>query len=79
MRHQDPVRQLLKLDALVRRDLLRVLSEPDQVRADVIGQMHARREIHDLAEVLIDIEADPILRLDVLRALRDSLADADRR
>jgi hypothetical protein len=44
------------------------------VRADLIRQMHERPETGDLAEVLMDLEAEPDLRLRVMEALKDSLS-----
>jgi uncharacterized protein (UPF0216 family) len=63
---------LRRLPAGARRELLDLLAAPPEVRADAIRQLHERRETEDLAEVLIDLEAEPILRLGVMDALKDS-------
>lgn len=55
----------------VRRGLLRVLTSPSNVRADVIRQFHERGK-DEMADVLIDLEADPILRVEVVAALRQA-------
>ena len=52
----------------VRHDLLRVLSSPSRVRADVIRQFHERGD-DSMVEVLTDLEADELLRLQVIDAL----------
>lgn len=78
-RMDDPGGHLRGLSDAVRGDLYRHLTASPDRRAEAIGGLYSRTQTSELAEVLIDIEADPILRLEVLRALRDSLADADRR
>ena len=52
-----------------RRDLLDLLASEPEVRADAIRQLHERPDTEDLAEVLIDLEAEPVLRLGVMEAL----------
>jgi hypothetical protein len=54
---------------VVRADLLRVLTSPTRVRADVIRQMYARDDTRDLAEVLMDLEAHDLLRTQVVQLL----------
>jgi hypothetical protein len=54
---------------VVRADLLRVLTSPARVRADVIRQMYARDDTRDLAEVLMDLEAHDLLRTQVVQLL----------
>jgi hypothetical protein len=53
-RKERVVRKVSNLNLAVRRDLLRVLSSPSDVRADLIRQMHERPDTRDLAEVLVD-------------------------
>lgn len=65
------VRQLAKLAPGTRADLLRVLMSPSNVRADLIRHMYERDDTRDLAEVLMDLEADDSLRFGVIEALRD--------
>jgi|GEM_PF-6568487 hypothetical protein len=65
-------RTVRRLPAGVRRELLELLASSPEVRADAIRQLHERSETEDLAEVLIDLEAEPILRLGVMDALKDS-------
>jgi hypothetical protein len=45
---------------------------PSEVRADVIRQMFDRPDTRDLAEVLIDIESEPGMRVAVVELLKDS-------
>ncbi|HEV8622019.1 MAG TPA: hypothetical protein VGR33_03910 [Actinomycetota bacterium] len=68
----DPARKLRQLRAGVRRDLLKVLIAPADVRADAIRQLYAREDRRDLAEVLMDLEEE-VLRLEVLRQVERSL------
>jgi hypothetical protein len=63
-------RRLTRLPLGARRELLRVLDSPDDVRADVIRQLYNRPDLRDLAEVLIDLEGEPMIRLDVMQALK---------
>jgi hypothetical protein len=41
------------------RELLDVLTRPDADRAALIGRLHLREDAAWLAEVLVEIEADP--------------------
>ena len=52
-----------------RRDLLRVLTSPSNVRADVIRQFHERGD-EGMVEALTDLEADDLLREQVILVLR---------
>jgi len=52
-----------------RADLIRVLTSPSNARADVIRQFHERGE-DGMVEVLADLEADELLRLQVIDELR---------
>jgi hypothetical protein len=54
------------------RDLLRVLTFPSCVRADLIRQMYARADTRELADVLIDLEGDERIRLQEGRPPRTS-------
>jgi hypothetical protein len=45
------------------------------VRADVIRQFHERPDGGGMTEVLIDLEADELLRLQAIDVLRHSLGD----
>ena len=56
-----------------RRDLLRILISPSDVRSDVIRQFHERSDGASMAEVLIDLEAEEMLRLRVIDVLQRSL------
>jgi hypothetical protein len=62
---------LLNLSHGVRADLLRVLTCSSEVRADIIRQLHDRGL--DLAEVLIDMESDELVRWQLVELLRESL------
>ena len=61
--------ELRGLSPGVRRDLLRVLTSPSNVRADAIRQFFDRPDDRNLAEVLIDLEEDELLRFQVIAAL----------
>jgi hypothetical protein len=67
----DPVRRLLRLPAGARADLLRVLTSPSNVRADVVRQFYERGDA-GMVEVLSDLEADELARLQVVAFLRDA-------
>jgi hypothetical protein len=69
----DAAGRLKRLNPQARAELYRLLSEPSAIRAGAISQLHSRPETQDLAEVLIDLETDKVLRLQVLRVLRDAL------
>ena len=60
--------RLRLLSPAAREELLMVLTSGAQVRADVIRQFHERGA--DLAEVLMDLEGDDLLRRQVVDALR---------
>ena len=65
---EDPIlRKLQRIPAGARAELLRVLTSPSDVRADVIRQFHERHV--DLAEILMDLEADGTLRTAVIAGL----------
>jgi len=55
-----------------RRDLLRVLMSPSNVRADVIRQFHERGD-EGMVEVMTELEADELLRWQVIDLLRTAL------
>jgi hypothetical protein len=58
-----------------RADLLRVLTSPSNVRADVIRQFHERGAA-GMVEVLADLEADELLREQVVLSLAILLGKA---
>lgn len=62
-----------RLSVGARTDLLRVLTAPSHVRADVIRQFHERADGRGMADVLIDLEADELLRIRAIEVLRQSL------
>jgi hypothetical protein len=61
---------LRRLTPGARADLLRVLTSPESVRADVIRQFWERPGGRDMADVLMDLEADDLIRLAVIEELR---------
>jgi hypothetical protein len=65
----DPPHLLRGLPAGARRDLLRVLTSPSNVRADVVRQFHERGD-EGKVEILAELEADELLRLQVIDLLR---------
>jgi hypothetical protein len=68
------LRRLRGMPPATRRALLQVLSAPDEVRADAIRRFNERDEVaRDLAEVLMDLEADELLREEVVSHLEASL------
>ena len=67
----DPARRLKRLPAAVRSDLLRVLESDSRVRADVIRQFHERQGGQGMAELLMELEEDELIRLQVVQILRD--------
>jgi hypothetical protein len=66
---RNGVRLLRQVPAGARTDLLRVLTSPSNVRADVIRQFHERRE-ERMVDVLADLEADDLLREQVVLLLQ---------
>lgn len=56
--------------------LLRVLASPSERRAQVIRDLHEHPESRQMAELLMDLEEEGLIRADVMEALRDSLANA---
>ena len=52
---RQTIRQVSRLSPRACRDLLRVLTAPSEVRADVIRQFHERPEGVGMAEALIDL------------------------
>ena len=60
------ISSLGELPAGARRDLLRVLMSPSNVRADVIRQFHERGD-DGMVEVLVDLEADNEIRDQVVQ------------
>lgn len=63
--------EVKRLSLPVRAELLRLLGSESRVRADLIRQMYERSDTRKLAELLIDLEADPGLRLSVMEVLKD--------
>lgn len=69
MKHSDVVGHLGRIPPGARDDLLRVLTSPSNVRADVVRQFHERGD-EGMVEVLTDLEADEMTRLHVVELLR---------
>jgi hypothetical protein len=65
----NPDKRFRRLPAGARADLLRVLTSPSNVRADVIRQFYERGE-ERMVQVLTDLEADELLRARVVDVLR---------
>jgi hypothetical protein len=53
---EDAARLADALGPAARRDLLRVLTSPSEVRADVIRQLHERPDGQEMADLLIFLE-----------------------
>jgi hypothetical protein len=58
-----------------RRALLRVLTADPEYRAAAIGRLHVDAPDGEMVELLIDLEEEPVIRADVIGALRDSLKE----
>jgi hypothetical protein len=63
--------KLTALPAGARRDLLRVLVAHFDVRADLIRQFYERDDTRSLADVLMDLESDDVLRVTVIGLLEE--------
>lgn len=63
---------LVGMPEAARRDVLRVLTSDDRVRADVIRQFYERGE-EGMVEVLTELEADEMLRWQTIDVLRESM------
>ncbi len=63
------MRRLRRLPEGARRDLLRVLTSTSDVRADAIRQFWERGD-EGMVETLTELEADEMIRLRVIEALR---------
>lgn len=61
----DPFLRFRRFPPGARAELLRVLTSPSNVRADVIQQFHERGD-EGMVEVLTELEADELLRLRVV-------------
>jgi len=68
------IRHVSRLSVGERGDLLRDLTAPSIIRADAIRQFGEVPDGRRMAEVLMDLEVDEPLRLQVVDALRRSLA-----
>ena len=60
-----------QLPGPARRDLLRILTLPDAERAEEIGAMYCDGRFVSLAELVIDLEAEPAARVLVVGELRE--------
>jgi hypothetical protein len=67
----DNEARLRRIPPGARADLLRVLESDAHVRADVIRQFHERPGGHGMAEVLMDVEEDDLVRFRLIALLRD--------
>jgi hypothetical protein len=63
------LRKLRRLPKGARSDLLKVLLADPGVRADLFRQFYERDDTRNLAEVLMDLETDDVLRLTVIGLL----------
>ena len=68
----DAIERLRRLPPGARRDLLRVLTSSSNVRADVIRQFHERGD-EGMVAVLTELEADDLIRLQVIDELREAI------
>jgi hypothetical protein len=55
-------------------ELLDAITRPEADRAELIGRLAVRDDAVWLAEVLMDLEADEVVRLQVAEGLRQALA-----
>jgi hypothetical protein len=58
----DPLAHIARLHLGAQLDLLRVLTSPAHLSVDLIRQTHQRSDTHELAEVLMGLEADELIR-----------------
>ena len=72
MNERRAIRRLRRLPPGARRDLLRVLESPSNVRADVVRQFHERGD-DGMVEVLTDLEVDELIRFQVIDEIVRSL------
>ncbi len=63
--------RLAALPPGARRDLLRVLLADPEVRANLIRHFYEREDARNLAEVLMDLESDDVLRVEVIGLLQE--------
>jgi hypothetical protein len=66
-------RRLARFSLGAKHELLQVLSCPSHVRANLIGRMYERPDTRGLAEVLMDLEAEPHMRTSAVEVLVRSL------
>ena len=66
---QDAARLADALGPAARRDLVRVLTSPSEVRADVIRQLHERPDGQEMADLLIFLEEWEWARLGMIEDL----------
>ncbi len=59
-----------ELDEAGRRGLLNIITMPRRDRARLIGRLHQDQETRSLAELLIDLEADPRAKSLVIETIR---------
>jgi hypothetical protein len=67
----DSLERLAALSPGIRQDLLRVLTAPDGNRARLVGELFARADSRSLADVLIELEGDELMRLQVIELLEE--------
>ena len=51
-----------------------MLERPSEERAALIGRLHAREDARWLAELLIDVEEDPVVGVQLSEGLRTALS-----
>jgi hypothetical protein len=66
---EDAARLADAFGPAARRDLLRVLTSPSDVRADVIRQLHERPDGQEMADLLIFLEEWEWARLGMIEEL----------
>jgi hypothetical protein len=71
----DLARHFDDLPMPARHDLLRVLTSDSRVRADVIRQLHDRGD-EGMVDLLTELEADDLLRLQVIEVLREAVGQS---
>jgi len=55
--------------------MLRTLAAEPEARAEVIRQLYEDPDSREMAELLMDLEADRAIKADVMEALNESLKD----
>jgi hypothetical protein len=73
----DAREHVRRLPPGLRHDLLRLLTSDSRVRADAIRQVYERPDLAVMADVLMGIEADELLRFALVELLRSETVNPE--